>query len=141
MQEVWHGFNRVDENKMLEDYSTSASKEDVLNVAKSITSLPNKSFLRKIIKLFDSREKLIFENGKVDWAMAELLAYGTLLSEGFNVRVSGQDVERGTFSHRHAVLKSEDSEEEYLPLNNIDSKNKGLFSIYKIGRASCRERV
>ena len=130
MQEVWHGFNRVDENKMLEDYSTSASKEDVLNVAKSITSLPNESFLRKIIKLFDSREKLIFENGKVDWAMAELLAYGTLLSEGFNVRVSGQDVERGTFSHRHAVLKSEDSEEEYLPLNNIDSKIKGLFSIY-----------
>ena len=130
MQEVWHGFNRVDENKMLEDYSTSASKEDVLNVAKSITSLPNESFLRKIIKLFDSREKLIFENGKIDWAMAELLAYGTLLTEGFNVRVSGQDVERGTFSHRHAVLKSEDSEEEYLPLNNIDSKNKGLFSIY-----------
>ena len=130
MQEVWDGFKRVDENEMLEDYSTSSSKEDVLNVAKSITTLPNKSFLKKIIKLFDSREKLIFENGRVDWAMAELLAYGTLLTQGFNVRVSGQDVERGTFSHRHAVLKSEDSEEEYLPLNNIDSKNKGLFSIY-----------
>ena len=130
MQEVWGGFKRVDENEMLKDYLTSSSKEDILNVAKSITSLPNKSFLRKITKLFDSREKSIFENGKVDWAMAELLAYGTLLSEGFNVRVSGQDVERGTFSHRHAVLKSEDSEEEYLPLNNIDSKNKGLFSIY-----------
>ena len=130
MQEVWGGFKRVDENKMLEDYLTSSSKEDILNVAKSITSLPNKSFLRKIIKLFDSREKSIFENGKVDWAMAELLAYGTLLTEGFNVRLSGQDIERGTFSHRHAVLKSEDSEEEYLPLNNIDSKNKGLFSIY-----------
>ena len=130
MQEVWGGFKRVDENEMLKDYLTSSSKEDILNVAKSITSLPNKSFLRKITKLFDSREKSIFENGKVDWAMAELLAYGTLLTEGFNVRVSGQDVERGTFSHRHAVLKSEDSEEEYLPLNNIDSKNKGLFSIY-----------
>ena len=62
--------------------------------------------------------------------MAELLAYGTLLNEGFNVRISGQDVERGTFSHRHAVLKSEDSEEEYLPLNNVDSINKGLFRIY-----------
>ena len=130
MQEVWDGFKRVDENEMLKDYSTSSSKQDILNVAKSITSLPNKSFLRKITKLFDSREKLIFENGKIDWAMAELLAYGTLLTDGFNVRVSGQDVERGTFSHRHAVLKSEDSEEEYLPLNNIDSKNKGLFSIY-----------
>ena len=130
MQEVWDGFTRVDENKMLEDYKTSSVKKDILNVARSIISLPNKPFLRKIIKLFDSREKLIFENGKVDWAMAELLAYGTLLNEGFNVRISGQDVERGTFSHRHAVLKSEDSEEEYLPLNNVDSINKGLFRIY-----------
>ncbi len=130
MQEVWEGFTRVDEKKMLEDYKTSSVKKDILNVARSIISLPNKPFLRKIIKLFDSREKLIFENGKVDWAMAELLAYGTLLSEGFNVRISGQDVERGTFSHRHAVLKSEDSEEEYLPLNNVDSINKGLFRIY-----------
>ena len=130
MQEVWEGFTRVDENKMLEDYKTSSVKKDILNVARSIISLPNKPFLRKIIKLFDSREKLIFENKKVDWAMAELLAYGTLLNEGFNVRISGQDVERGTFSHRHAVLKSEDSEEEYLPLNNVDSINKGLFRIY-----------
>ena len=130
MQEVWEGFNRVDENKMLEDFTTSSSKDVVLKVSKSITSLPKKSFLKKIIKLFDSREKLILENGKVDWAVAELLAYGTLLTEGFNVRISGQDVERGTFSHRHAVLKSEDSEEEYLPLNNIESRNKGLFRIY-----------
>ena len=130
VQEVWEGFTRVDEKKMLEDYKTSSVKKDILNVARSIISLPNKPFLRKIIKLFDSREKLIFENGKVDWAMAELLAYGTLLNEGFNVRISGQDVERGTFSHRHAVLKSEDSEEEYLPLNNVDSINKGLFRIY-----------
>ena len=130
MQEVWEGFTRVDEKKMLEDYKTSSVKKDILKVARSIISLPNKPFLRKIIKLFDSREKLIFENGKVDWAMAELLAYGTLLNEGFNVRISGQDVERGTFSHRHAVLKSEDSEEEYLPLNNVDSINKGLFRIY-----------
>ena len=50
--------------------------------------------------------------------------------EGFNVRISGQDVERGTFSHRHAVLKSEDSEEEYLPLNSIDSNKKGVLKIY-----------
>ena len=89
MQEVWEGFTRVDENKMLEDYKTSSVKKDILNVARSIISLPNKPFLRKIIKLFDSREKLIFENKKVDWAMAELLAYGTLLNEGFNVRISG----------------------------------------------------
>jgi 2-oxoglutarate dehydrogenase E1 component len=115
---------------MLENFSTGAKKSDIMDVAKSITQLPEKAFLRKVVKLFNSREKLVFENGKVDWAMAELLAYGTLMTEGFNIRISGQDVERGTFSHRHAVLKSEDSEEEYLPLNNIESKNKGVFKIY-----------
>ena len=55
---------------------------------------------------------MFFETNKLDWSMGELLAYGTLLQEGFNVRLSGQDVERGTFSHRHAVLKAETSEEE-----------------------------
>ena len=130
MQEVWKGYHRVDEKKMLEDFNTGSDKKEVINVARSITNLPNKSFLRKVFKLFDSTEKLVFEKGKVDWGMAELLAYGTLMTEGFNIRISGQDVERGTFSHRHAVLKSEDSEEEYLPLNNIESKNKGVFKIY-----------
>jgi 2-oxoglutarate dehydrogenase E1 component len=61
------------------------------------------------------------ENKTFDWAMGELMAYGTLLSEGLRVRVSGQDVERGTFSHRHAVVKVEDSEEEYIPLSQIKS--------------------
>ena len=55
-------------------------------------------------------------NDNYDWAMGELLAYGSLMKEGFPVRFSGQDVERGTFSHRHAIVKLEDSEEEYTPL-------------------------
>ncbi len=57
---------------------------------------------------------MVFETNKLDWAMGELLAYGSLMSEGFDVRISGQDVERGTFSHRHAVVKVEDSEEEVI---------------------------
>ena len=54
---------------------------------------------------------MYFDKNQLDWAMGELLAYGTLLQEGYNVRLSGQDVERGTFSHRHAVIKSENAEE------------------------------
>ena len=84
--------------------------------------------IRKIKKLVNN-SSLMLENDKLDWSMAEHLAYGSLLEEGYNVRVSGQDVERGTFSHRHAVVKVEESEEEISLLNNISEKQ-GEFSIY-----------
>src|SRR5690606_26579498 len=70
-----------------------------------------------------------FQTDKLDWAMGELLAYGSLLTEGYSVRISGQDVERGTFSHRHAVIKVEDSEEEVILLQNL-KEAKGKFYIY-----------
>ena len=82
-----------------------------------------KKFFNKTQKLFDDRAAMI-TNDNYDWAMAELMAYATLMNDGNNVRFSGQDVERGTFSHRHAVIKFEDSEEEYIPLNNFGAKGK-----------------
>ena len=66
----------------------------------------------------------MIESNSYDWAMGELLAYASLMHEGHHVRFSGQDVERGTFSHRHAVVKVEDSEEEYTPLNNLGTIGK-----------------
>lgn len=75
------------------------------------------------------RRDMVEKTEMLDWGMAEMLAYGSLLKDGHPVRFSGQDVERGTFSHRHAVLKIEDSEEEYEPLNNI-SKGQAAFQIY-----------
>ena len=71
----------------------------------------------------------MLKEGKLDWAMGELLAYATLLNEGFQVRFSGQDVERGTFSHRHSVIIYEDGEGEYIPLNHISDKQ-AKFEIY-----------
>ncbi len=62
--------------------------------------------------------------------MAEMLAFGSILMQGYNIRISGQDVQRGTFSHRHAILKSEESEEEIVLLDNIDSETKGTFNVY-----------
>ena len=76
--------------------------------------------------MVQSRQTM-FDQDKLDWAMAEHLAYGSLLQEGFDVRISGQDVERGTFSHRHAVVKVEDSEEEVILLNNISVQTKANF--------------
>jgi 2-oxoglutarate dehydrogenase E1 component len=109
---------------------TSVEKATLLEVAKRIATLPgDKKFFKKIEKLFDERLKMATTTHVFDWAMGEQLAYGTILAEGKRVRLSGQDVKRGTFSHRHAVLTLEDSEEEYIPLSNI-SDQQAQFDIY-----------
>ena len=131
MGDEWKGFERADEKIMSKEVETKISISNLEQLANAVTTLPKeKKFLRKIVKLIDDRKKMFFETDKIDWAMGEMLAYGSLLMEGFNVRISGQDVERGTFSHRHAILKAEDSEEEVILLKNIETKNKGNFSIY-----------
>ncbi len=130
MQDEWAGFERVQEDKMMQVVDTAYPKDKLTEIAEMITKLPSdKKFLRKIERLIEQRHKMFFENDQLDWAMGELLAYGSLLKEGYDVRMSGQDVERGTFSHRHAVIKVEDSEEEVLLLNNL-GKEQGDFYIY-----------
>lgn len=130
MEDAWKGFERVREWEMLDTVNTTYDKKKLTKVAKTITELPEgKKFLRKVERLVGDRKKMFFETDKLDWAMGELLAYGSLLEEGFGVRISGQDVERGTFSHRHAVMKVEESEEEVLLLNHVAEKQ-GNFQIY-----------
>ena len=130
MQNEWEGYNQADEQKMLEKADTSFDKDKLTEIAKTITELPaDKKFISKIQKLINERKTMYFETEKLDWAMGELLAYGSLLTEGFDVRISGQDVERGTFSHRHAVVKAEESEEKVVLLNQLKDQN-GKFYIY-----------
>lgn len=129
MQNEWEGYTQGDADDMLQKVNTAVSKDILLDVAGTITELPaDKKFISKIQKLIKDRKNMV-EGDKLDWAMGELLAYGTLLTEGFDVRISGQDVERGTFSHRHAVVKVEDSEEEVVLLNELNNQ-KGKFYIY-----------
>lgn len=131
MEDDWKAFNRVEEAEMMKPVSTAVAKKDLDQVAEAISKLPgDQKFLRKIERLVADRKAMYFEKDNLDWAMGELLAYGTLLQEGFNVRMSGQDVERGTFSHRHAVIKTESAEEEVILLNQIDPKKQGRFRIY-----------
>ena len=130
MQDEWEGFQRVKVDEMIESVDTSCDIKTLEKVGSAITKLPeDKSFIRKIQRLTGERHKMFFETKTLDWAMGEMLAYGSLLAEGHDVRVSGQDVERGTFSHRHAVIKVEDSEEELILLNSI-AEDQGQFSIY-----------
>ena len=130
MQDEWKGFVRVDEVKMMEEVDTAVSNDTLAKVAAAITELPaEKKFLRKIEKLIGDRRRMFFDADAMDWAMGELLAYGSLMVEGHDVRISGQDVERGTFSHRHAIVKAEESEEETILLNHIQDEQ-GRLRIY-----------
>lgn len=129
MNDEWSDFERVNQHEMIKPVDTTYPRIKLEKIVDVISNLPaDKKFIRKIKKLVNNRS-LMLENDKLDWSMAEHLAYGSLLVEGYNVRVSGQDVERGTFSHRHAIVKVEESEEEISLLNNISEKQ-GEFSIY-----------
>lgn len=126
---AWKGLRWATTADMLADCDTAVDEKIFKKLAKEITTLPaDKKFFRKIEKLFLERKKMV-EANTFDWAMGELMAYATLLNEDFRVRVSGQDVERGTFSHRHAILTLEDSEEEYVPLAQLNNGT-AKFDIY-----------
>jgi 2-oxoglutarate dehydrogenase E1 component len=126
---VWAKYRKSNLDDFDKSPDTSVSKKVFTEIAQKITSIPKENTpISKVVKLFEERAKMI-EADKYDWAMGELMAYGTLLNEGFAVRMSGQDVERGTFSHRHAVIKKEDTEVEYIPLCNI-KPDQPKFEIY-----------
>ena len=102
--------------------STNIDQDKLKELAKYLYDIPEADKLfKKTRKLLSDRKKMVEVSDKLDWAMGELLAYASLLDEGHDIRLSGQDVERGTFSHRHAILKVEQSEEEVCPLNSIST--------------------
>ena len=130
MQSTWKGFERKQLSAMLEEENTTYPVEKLKHIAKVVSTVPeNVQFVRKAERILQGRSKMVFETNTLDWGMAENLAYGSLLEEGYNVRISGQDVERGTFSHRHAILRDEISEERINLLNN-NPNNLGKMTIY-----------
>ncbi|WGK95437.1 MULTISPECIES: 2-oxoglutarate dehydrogenase E1 component [Flavobacterium] len=129
MQDEWQGFVQVSDDVMLQKVDTTYDKKKLDGILETISTLPSdKKFINKITKIVTDR-KVMYDNNQIDWGTAEALAFGSLLQEGFDVRLSGQDVERGTFSHRHAVVKVEDSEEEVILLNSVQDK-KGKFNVF-----------
>ncbi|WP_372936996.1 2-oxoglutarate dehydrogenase E1 component [Seonamhaeicola sp.] len=130
MQERWANFKRRGLDAMLEPTETKYPENNLKSISKVVSTVPEGvKFLRKAERILQGRQKMVFETDTLDWGMAETLAYGSLLEEGFNVRISGQDVERGTFSHRHAILRDEISEER-INLLNTNPNNKGEMYIY-----------
>ncbi len=121
----WEGYEIGSREDILTAVDTTYDQKKLDTLAKGITHLPDdKKFIRKIQRIIQDRNKQYTETNKLDWGMGELLAYATLMEEGFNVRISGQDVERGTFSHRHAIIKTEDDVEEINLHNRLDVEGK-----------------
>ncbi len=129
-EKAWSSLCKATPNDFLSSPNTSISTEQFQKVFDSMMKMPDGfTPLRKIQKLLDEKVKLYHEQKQIDWATAELLAYGSLLLEGNDVRMSGQDVERGTFSHRHAVISDEITSKRYNRLSNIEGAT-GIFRIY-----------
>lgn len=130
MQERWDGYTRRGVDAMLEAEDTTYPKDNLEHISKVVSTVPDGvKFLRKAERILEGRAKMVFETDTLDWGMAETLAYGSLLEEGYNVRISGQDVERGTFSHRHAILRDIISEDR-VNLLNTNPNNKGNMDIF-----------
>jgi len=129
LSKTWEGYRHSVPSDFDSSIDTGVDKKKLLELGIKLSTLPEgKKYFRKISKIFDDRLNAI-KTDKLDWGSAEMLAYATLLEEGHPVRVSGQDVERGTFSHRHAVVKTEDTEEEVVTLNLLND-TQAPFSIY-----------
>ena len=104
---------------------SGVDKKVIIETGKKISQIPNNFNVHKTLKkIFDQRQKMFSENAPIDWSTAEQLAFGTLLIDGFSVRLSGQDSGRGTFSQRHSVLRNQDNHDRYIPLNNLAKKQK-----------------
>jgi 2-oxoglutarate dehydrogenase E1 component len=126
---TWSVIKSATKEDFERSFKTAVTKSNLEKVASAITSIPdNHTPIKKVTKLYNDRRQMI-SSGVYDWAMGELMAYGTLVDEGYPVRMSGQDVERGTFSHRHSVINMEDGVEKFVPLNHI-SLNQASFEIY-----------
>ncbi|MEM6764461.1 MAG: 2-oxoglutarate dehydrogenase E1 component [Bacteroidota bacterium] len=127
---TWDGIRRVQsEDYELPSPNTSVEKGSLLDTLKKLHAIPaDFKAHKKIVKLFNDRLKMV-EEDRLDWALGELAAYGMLLQEGFPIRLSGQDSKRGTFSHRHSVIFSEDAENAFVPLNHLQ-KEQEKFTVF-----------
>jgi 2-oxoglutarate dehydrogenase E1 component len=126
---LWSDLRASTAADFVESPNTAVKKETLEKIIKTISSVPSDfKVIKKAEKVLNDR-RLAFDNNALDWATAELLAYGSILLDGNNIRFTGQDVVRGTFSHRHAKVFDEVTNDSYSPLDKL-SESQGKFYIY-----------
>ncbi len=119
----WSGFEKPEGEHPSGD--TGVDEKLLKEVGNAISKNPEGVKVNsKIVRQLEAKHKMMETGQGIDWATAEALAYGTLLKQGYGVRLSGQDCGRGTFSQRHSVLVDQDSEQRYVPLNNLGGEQK-----------------
>ncbi|MBW7952964.1 MAG: 2-oxoglutarate dehydrogenase E1 component, partial [Chitinophagaceae bacterium] len=120
---VWKSFRKANAEDFESSPTTAITEAEVKRLFNGLMHIPeNFTPLKKIEKLLAEKIKLLETENKIDWATGELLAYASVVTDDKVVRMSGQDVRRGTFSHRHAVLRDENTDEEYNRLNHLQEK-------------------
>lgn len=126
----WQSLRKATAADFEQSPATAVDEALLRNLFDKIMHIPD-GFkpLKKVEKLLQEKTRLLKEENKIDWATGELLAYASILNDGNDVRISGQDVKRGTFSHRHAILTDETNDKEYNRLNNI-KEGQPEFRIY-----------
>lgn len=117
---VTQEWAEIMEHDIADAVDTGIAVDRVRDLGLLITQLPQEAeFHRLVRKIFETRNRCVQEGRDIDWGTAEALAFGSLIQDGYKVRISGQDVERGTFSHRHAHVFYQDRDGCYIPLNNV----------------------
>jgi len=125
----WSGLSKADNEDERRRGKTAVPMKALKEIGKKLTAVPDGFNVHRTIQRFmDNRAKMIETGEGIDWATAEALAFGSLVQEGYGVRLSGQDCERGTFSQRHSVLYDQASESRYVPLNAI-AAGQGRFEV------------
>ena len=129
-EQAWRELKKITtQDDFEESPKTAVTKKTITHILNHITTFPEGFMpLSKVKRLYRNMRKLI-DAGQVDWALSELSAYGSILLDGKDIRMSGQDVKRGTFSHRHVVINNDETYEEYNRLSKLSEKQ-GKFRIY-----------
>ncbi len=129
MPDLWSSFPFPEDDDFKHSIATGVAREIIDRLWSNMNRVPeDKLFFSKVHKILDDRQKM-YDSGRIDWAMGELLGYATLINDGHPVRLSGQDTERGTFAHRHASFAQEDVRERYMPLRD-SAEFKAPFTAY-----------
>jgi 2-oxoglutarate dehydrogenase E1 component len=125
----WSGLRTADNQDEQRRGKTGVPIKTLREIGKKLSEVPEGFNAHRTIQRFmDSRAKMVDTGEGIDWAFAEALAFGSLVQEGTKIRLSGQDVERGTFSQRHSVLYDQETEDRYIPLANI-SPNQARYEV------------